>query len=326
VSHPEPRPEPGSEPGREPRPRSASGSGPVPGPAGRRTRRRVLLAAALLLPVALVAGLALTQGGSPDGRPASVDGRGGGAGAADPSGGGRADGSAGSAAKAPLAGKVVVVDPGHNPGNFRHAAEIGREVDIGTGRKACDATGTTTGDGPGGYREADFTLDVSRELRTRLREQGATVILTHDADRPWGPCVDERARIGNEARADAVVSVHADGSARGNRGHHVILPARVKGGAADTAAIVGPSRDLGERIERRFALATGSKPANYLGGGTGIDVRDDLGGLNLSRVPKVFVECGNMRDPADAARLTDGAWRAEAARGIAEGIMSFLRG
>ncbi|MFF2025402.1 N-acetylmuramoyl-L-alanine amidase [Streptomyces sp. NPDC058171] len=324
MSHPEDRsgPRPESHPGSRPEP------GSVPASTGRRTRRRALVAAAVLLPVALVAGLALAREGSPGGRPASVDGRGGGEGPAgsSPSEGARPDGSTGPAAKAPLAGKVVVVDPGHNPGNFQHAEEINREVDIGTGRKACDATGTTTSDGPGGYREADFTLDVSRKLRARLREQGATVILTHDADRAWGPCVDERARIGNEARADAVVSVHADGSARGNRGYHLILPARVKAGAADTAAIVGPSRDLGERIGRQFALATGSEPANYLGGGTGIDVRDDLGGLNLSRVPKVFIECGNMRDPQDAARLTDGAWREKAARGIAEGIMSFLRG
>ncbi|WP_445400708.1 N-acetylmuramoyl-L-alanine amidase [Streptomyces sp. LE64] len=232
----------------------------------------------------------------------------------------------GASAAGPLAGKVVVVDPGHNPGNFRHPREIAREVDIGTGRKACDATGTATGDGPDAATEADFTLDVARRLAATLRERGARVVLTHDGERAFGPCVDERARTGNEARADAVVSVHADGSAPGNRGFHVILPARVKAGAADTAAIVAPSRALGEDVAREFGRATGSAPANYLGGGTGLDVRGDLGGLNLSRVPKVFVECGNMRDPQDAARLVDGAWRQRAAWGIAEGIMSFLRG
>ncbi len=63
---------------------------------------------------------------------------------------------------------------------------------------------------------------------------------TQDGDRSWGPCVDERARIGNDAHADAVVSVHADGSAAGNRGFHVILPASVHSGGADTRAIVAP--------------------------------------------------------------------------------------
>ncbi|MET8287976.1 N-acetylmuramoyl-L-alanine amidase [Streptomyces sp. NPDC051639] len=229
----------------------------------------------------------------------------------------------GPAASGPLKGKVVVVDPGHNPGNFEHTADINRKVNIGTNSKECDTTGTSTN---AGYAEARFTLDVARRLRTLLQQEGATVKFTQDGGRPWGPCVDERARIGNDAHADAVVSIHADGSAAGNRGFHVILPASVHSGDADTRPIVAPSRDLGERIAGNFVRATGSAPSNYIGGGTGLDVRSDLGGLNLSTVPKVFIECGNMRDSKDAALLTSGAWRQKAARGISEGIVGFLRG
>ncbi|MER6781748.1 MULTISPECIES: N-acetylmuramoyl-L-alanine amidase [unclassified Streptomyces] len=226
-------------------------------------------------------------------------------------------------AKGPLAGKTVVIDPGHNTGNFQHTSEIDQKVDIGTTRKECDTTGTTTN---AGYKEAEFTLDVSRRLRTVLEAKGLKVVLTHEADRAWGPCINERARIGNEAAADAVVSVHADGVSSGNRGYHVILPAKVKGGAADTAKIVGPSRELGEKIGSNFARTTGSAPANYLGSGTGLVVRDDLGGLNLSTRPKVFIECGNMRDAKDAALLTSPEWRQKAAQGIADGIVGFLGG
>lgn len=224
---------------------------------------------------------------------------------------------------APLAGRTIVIDPGHNPGNFRHSTEINKKVDIGTNRKECDTTGTSTNHG---YTEAAYTLDVSHRLRDLLKKQGAKVVLVHDADRPYGPCIDERARIGNEAKADAVVSVHADGSAAGNRGFHVILPAKVRGGSADTAKIVGPSRTLGEALVTQFARATGTKPANYIGSGAGLDVRDDLGGLNLSTVPKVFIECGNMRDPKDATLFTDAAWRQKAAQGIANGIAAYLKG
>ncbi|MFC9248713.1 N-acetylmuramoyl-L-alanine amidase [Streptomyces sp. NPDC057136] len=224
--------------------------------------------------------------------------------------------------KGPLTGRTVVIDPGHNPRNRDHTREINRQVDIGTGHKECDTTGTATN---AGYAEARFTLDVSHRLRTLLESQGAKVVLTHDNDRPFGPCVDERARIGNKAGADAVVSVHADGSAAGNRGFHVILPGRVRGGAADTAKIVEPSRELGTRIAGLFLRATGSSPSNYIGDSTGLDTRTDLGGLNLSTVPKVFIECGNMRDPKDAALLTSAEWRQKAARGIADGISSYLK-
>ncbi|UCA49392.1 N-acetylmuramoyl-L-alanine amidase [Streptomyces sp. WA6-1-16] len=225
--------------------------------------------------------------------------------------------------KGPLTGRTVVIDPGHNPGNRDHTREINRQVDIGTGRKECDTTGTATNDG---YAEARFTLDVSHRLRALLEAEGARVRLTHDADRPFGPCIDERARIGNEAKADAVVSVHADGSSVGNRGFHVILPAGVKGGGADTSKIVKSSADLGARIAGHFARTTGSAPSNYIGGNTGLNTRDDLGGLNLSTVPKVFVECGNMRDPKDAALLTSASWRQKAAQGLADGITSYLKG
>ncbi|WP_405737667.1 N-acetylmuramoyl-L-alanine amidase [Streptomyces sp. NBC_00028] len=227
------------------------------------------------------------------------------------------------AASGPLKGKVVVIDPGHNPSNFQHTAEINKKVNIGTNWKECDTTGTSTNSG---YTEAKFTLDVAHRLRTLLEKQGATVKLTQDGDRTFGPCVDERARIGNQAHADAVVSVHADGAGAGQRGFHVILPGSVHAGAADTRPIVASSADLGERIAGNFVRVTGSAPSNYVGDGTGLVTRKDLGGLNLSTVPKVFIECGNMRDTKDAALLTSGAWRQKAAQGISEGIVSFLRG
>ncbi|MFJ3302000.1 N-acetylmuramoyl-L-alanine amidase [Streptomyces sp. NPDC086549] len=232
--------------------------------------------------------------------------------------------SSAPAASGSLKGKVIVIDPGHNPGNFQHATEINRQVDIGTNRKECDTTGTSTNSG---YTEARFSLDVAHRLRAILEKEGATVKFTHDGDKPaWGPCVDERARIGNNAHADAAISIHADGSAQGDRGFHVILPASVHKGIADTRPIVASSRDLGERIAGNFVRVTGSAPSNYVGDGTGLVTREDLGGLNLSTVPKVFIECGNMRDTKDAALLTSGAWRQKAAQGISEGIVSFLRG
>ena len=222
----------------------------------------------------------------------------------------------------PLTGKVVVIDPGHNPRNYQHTAEINKPVQVGPTSKECDTTGTETN---AGYAEATFTLDVSHRLRDLLEKQGAKVVLTHDNDRPFGPCVDERAAIGNKAGADAALSIHADGAPTGDRGFHVILPGLVKGGNADTSKIVAPSRTFGTGLATDFAHATGSPRSNYIGDGTGLDVREDLGGLNLSTVPKVFIECGNMRDSEDAARVTSAAWRQKAAQGMANGISDYLR-
>jgi N-acetylmuramoyl-L-alanine amidase len=59
-------------------------------------------------------------------------------------------------------------------------------------------------------------------------------------------------------------------------------------------------------------------------GRTGLDIRSDLGGLNLSDVPKVFIETGNMRNSTDAALLTSRRFRERAARALAAGLQRFL--
>ncbi|MER5637163.1 N-acetylmuramoyl-L-alanine amidase [Kitasatospora sp. NPDC002227] len=220
----------------------------------------------------------------------------------------------------PLSGRTILLDPGHNTANGRHSAEINRQVDIGNGHKECDTTGTET---DAGYTEAEYTLDVVHRARAILQGLGAKVVLTQDGDRPWGPCVDERARIGNEAHADAAVSVHGDGAPASGSGFHVIMPARVTAGKADTSAIVAPSRRLGLLLRQDFKAATGEPYADYIAE-QGLDTRSDLGGLNLSTVPKVFIECGNMRNSGDAKRMTDPQWRQRAAQGIADALTAYL--
>lgn len=220
----------------------------------------------------------------------------------------------------PLSGRTVVLDPGHNSGNVDHTTEINRQVDIGNSLKECDTTGTST---DSGYSEAEYTLDLSHRARAILQARGAKVVLTQDGDRPWGPCIDERAQIGNDAHADAAVSVHGDGAPASGSGFHVIMPAKVTAGKADTSPIVAPSHRLGLLLRDSFKAATGEPYADYIAD-QALDTRSDLGGLNLSRVPKVFIETGNMRNSGDAKRMTDPQWRQQAAQGIADALTAYL--
>lgn len=220
----------------------------------------------------------------------------------------------------PLAGKVVVIDPGHNRHNPEHAAEIDTLVNAGGFLKACDTVGAET---DAGYPEFDFTLDVARRARVILRAAGAKVILTQNGKTVYGPCVTQRAAVGNRARADAAVSIHADGGPPDGYGFAVLVPVLVQNSAADNSMIIEPSRRLADAMLRHFAAATGQVLSTYLGSG-GIQPRADLGGLNLSTVPKVFIECANMRNAADAAKVTDARWRQAAAQGIANSIAAFV--
>ncbi len=220
----------------------------------------------------------------------------------------------------PLAGKVIVIDPGHNPHNPDHVAQIDTLVNAGGFLKACDTCGAET---DAGYPEFDFTLDVARRARAILRAAGAKVVLTQNGKTTYGPCVTQRAAIGNRARADAAISIHADGGPPDGYGFAVLVPLLVRNSVADNSMIIEPSLRLAHTLLQHFAAATGQVRSTYLGSG-GIQPRSDLGGLNLSIVPKVFIECANMRNATDAAKVTDEHWRQAAAKGIADAIAAFV--
>jgi N-acetylmuramoyl-L-alanine amidase len=229
----------------------------------------------------------------------------------DPDGGGHSR---------PLAGRVVVIDPGHQLGNHRYPRQINRLVPAGGFKKPCNTTGTAT---DGGYPEATFTWQVSRLLKARLVGLGATVRLTRHSNREdrWGPCVDVRGRDGNKRPADLKISIHGDGSyTPGARGFHVIAPTDRRPWTHD---IYRPSRRMA--LYTRAALrSVGLRVANYIAGGDGLDFRADLGTLNLSNIPTVMVELGNMRNPKDAHRMTSRSGRATYARGLALAVRRFL--
>jgi N-acetylmuramoyl-L-alanine amidase len=217
-------------------------------------------------------------------------------------------------------GRTIVIDPGHNGANFSHPSQINQTVFVGNGSKACDTTGTTTNDG---YTEAAYNFDVATRLTALLRAAGATVIMTRPDNNGVGPCVTERASIGNRAHADAAISIHADGGPSGGRGFHVIQPAAVAG---FNTAIVPPSVRLALAVRRDYQATTGMPFATYLAAGSGLETRSDLGGLNLSTVPKVFIETGNMRSATDAVLLETPAFRQKVAVGVAQAFADFLAG
>jgi N-acetylmuramoyl-L-alanine amidase len=65
-------------------------------------------------------------------------------------------------------------------------------------------------------------------------------------------------------------------------------------------------------------------PTSTYFGSQGLIERSDLGGLNLSDVPKVLIETANMRNATDAARIGSAAYRQREARALARGIEHFL--
>lgn len=213
-------------------------------------------------------------------------------------------------------GKVVVLDPGHNGGNAANPGVIGELVPAGrAATKPCNTTGTAT---KAGFSEHAFNWDVARRVGEQLSAKGIRVVYTRDTDTGVGPCVDRRAAIGNEALADAVVSIHADGSeTAGAHGFHVAYS-----DPPLNAAQGQPSHTLAQTL-RDGLRAGGFGVANYLGN-AGLAPRGDLAGLNLSTRPAALVECGNMRDAGEAALMSTADGRQRYAAAIAAGILAYL--
>jgi len=207
---------------------------------------------------------------------------------------------------------TVVLDPGHS-GLFD--ASMTRQVPTGRGgTKDCQTSGTST---DGGYPEHTFNWEVVQQISANLVARGVHVQLSRNDDASLGPCVDQRAAAANALHPDAIVSIHADGAPASGHGFHVNYSAPPLNDAQS-----GPAMALA-RTMRDALVAAGMTPSTYLGS-DGLYGRSDLAGLNLAEYPAVLVELGNMRNPGEAAQMTDPAGRAKYAAAVTDGIMAYL--
>ncbi len=74
---------------------------------------------------------------------------------------------------------------------------------------------------------------------------------------------------------------------------------------------------------RSTLIGVGLHTSTY-DGVRGIAPRTDLGGLNLSRVPKVFVEVANMQNGPDEAPMERASFRERVAHALLAGLERFL--
>ena len=235
-----------------------------------------------------------------------------------PADGGSVTASPATSAPLPLAGKTVGIDPGHDGGNFDDPDFIDRQVWNGMDYENCDTTGTQTA---GGYTEARFNFNVASYLRGDLVALGARVVMTRHSNSGVGPCVTTRSKIINRAHANVAIDIHADGGPPSGRGFTVLEP--LADGPNDK--VIATSVRFGADVRSALLKYTSMPESDYYGH-DGLISRDDLAGLNLTTVPKVLVECGNMPNPVDARLLTRQPFQRQLARALAAAIVVFLTG
>lgn len=217
------------------------------------------------------------------------------------------------AAAGNVAGAIVFLDPGHNGAND---SSIFKQVPTGRGgTKDCQTSGTTT---DAGFPEHTFNWNVVLRIRQELSAVGVRTALSRGNDNALGPCVDQRAAMANALHPNAIVSIHADGGPASGHGFHVNYSTPPL-----NPAQAGPAVRFAQVMRDQMAGA-GMTPSTYMGN-NGLYGRSDLAGLNLAEYPSILVECGNMRNPQDAATLSSDQGQQAIANAVARGIVAYLQ-
>lgn len=197
-----------------------------------------------------------------------------------------------SRSRLPLAGMVIVVDPGHG----------GSQANGG-------ATGIT------GLKEKDSNLQLGFALRDALTQAGARVVMTRTTDAspviPGHPELDQlqaRTYIAAHSGANLFISLHAnwapDPTASGLETYYY------PGSQAGERLAVDMLRAISQaaQITPRFATSA------------------DYAVLHGHPVPAVLLELGYVSNPIDEAHLRSASFRADLVRGIVAGATRFLTG
>jgi N-acetylmuramoyl-L-alanine amidase len=204
----------------------------------------------------------------------------------------------GAAAPAPtLAGKTIVVDPGHG--------------------------GRDPGTIDNGIKEKDLTLAMGLALKPLLESRGARVLMTRTSDVALGSSVDPdlqaRVDVAQRNKANAFVSIHVNHASDPNYSGATTYfgpNCGFRSGVSESAGDVGRSYSLGRRIQSQIVGL-----AHATDRGTRSEVFWVLGNPG---VPAVLVETGFLSNGGEAAKLADSGYQGQMVRAIADGITDFF--
>lgn len=194
-----------------------------------------------------------------------------------------------------LAGKVIVVDPGHG-----NTAANG-VVDPGT-------QGQTTG-----IQEKDINLDIALKLRTLLTDMGATVVMTHSGETAMN--LYDRAAVAGSSHADLFISIHANSNAKQTYcGHTTYFYAPLDN------LLLAPQREIRLRLAR-----TVQTELVKIGGRADLGVKEsNFVVIRETACPSILVETAFLSNPEEELLLAGGAYRQQLAQGLANGLRQYF--
>lgn len=207
------------------------------------------------------------------------------------------------------AGPLVCIDAGHQG---RGNSETEPDGPGSSTYKAKVATGTSGA--ASGLTEAQLNLMVSLQLRDELLSRGYNVLMVRESQEV-NISNAERAQMANNAGADILVRIHANGS--DNPAVSGVLTMSPTAANPYIAALYPACHSLSECVVNAICTQTGAV-------NRGVYETDTMSGINWAAVPVTIVEMGYMTNPAEDLLMASADYQAKIVAGIANGIDSYF--
>lgn len=204
--------------------------------------------------------------------------------------------------------KVIVINPGHQGKGNNSKEAIGPGASTMKPKVASGATGIYSK-----KPESQITLEIGMKLKSELENRGYTVIMTRTSQNV-NISNQQRASIGNQG--NAVIHLHCDSiNSSSVRGAHTIAPSKNN---PYCPSIYDLSSSLARHVINQYCQSTGIK-------NRGVDYRNDLTGINWSKVPSIYIEMGFISNEQEDRLLNDSSFQNKCAVGIANGIDAYFK-